>query len=671
MLWQLCYYGGQSSGNKGIALNDLLEAALKYASQGWPVFPCRADKTPFLDNGVLGATTDLDTIKGWWQRWPHANIGMDVGSAHMMVYDFDPGHDLNELQANVGTIPKTALRQRTPRGGYHWFYEIDKSELVMASASKVAENVDVRSFHSYVLLAPSRTEDGLYVWEEQGRPAFRTDEMVRTANIAKERDANHDTWLIEPDRPEHIEQAIEWLERDAKIAVQGKGGDSCAYATAAMMKSFGISSTKAFELIWDHWNSRCIPPWGANEYEHLQAKVEHAYEYNKSPPGNMTKAYHSAKLQALFPKKVQIKTASKGTEFYEGKFRFANSEAIDCIEPPEWLIPDLLPAGAYAMIYGPPSAFKSFVALDIAMTVATGMPMHPNWICLSPGPVLFALGEGRPGMKARRNAWQGLHWGGERVANFNMVDPVPTIVEQPDDFIKGALRLSPEGYRLIVIDTVSRSMQGANENAQEHASTFTALVSHIQSMLGNPTVLALHHTGAEQEQRARGSSVFRGDVDTMLRLERVSNQACKLHMVKQKDSPEWTDPRSLRVTDYADSLVIVPPAYGQTPEEAKAEEVKQQAVVEHKKTTEVEKVVRKSSDIKRVETAAIEILAGNRSEWTHKALAEAISVRTGIPANTIRTGDSNLLARVREDLNSPINKMFVAKPTGGTYKYQT
>ena len=38
-------------------------------------------KHPMTKNGVKDATTDLDQIRKWWQRWPNANIGVATGSA--------------------------------------------------------------------------------------------------------------------------------------------------------------------------------------------------------------------------------------------------------------------------------------------------------------------------------------------------------------------------------------------------------------------------------------------------------------------------------------------------------------------------------------------------------------------------------------------------------------
>ncbi len=380
----------------------LLDAALDYARQGMPVFPCKSDKTPFTKRGVIDATTDEKKIREWWDTWPKANIGCDVGSAGLMVLDFDPGHDMDELVDRVGKLPKTKLRQKTPRGGEHWFYEIKPDEIVSPSASKLAAKVDVRSFNSYVLLAPSTTKDGSYKWLERGKPAYRTDTLASEANSHRTKDENHDTWIIEPDLPENVADAVTWLKSEAKIATEGQGGDHCAYATAAMMKSYGISKELAFDLMWEHWNPRCNPPWDSSEADHLETKIKNGYSYNTSPPGNCTQAYHIACTKDLFkPVSAPVDPDGDAPPIPEGLF---NVDGLATRPVPPFSVEGVKVAGKYSIASGRSQAGKSFSEMALALSLATSVP----WLGLEiyqPAHVLWIAAEGQDRIDHDVEAW--------------------------------------------------------------------------------------------------------------------------------------------------------------------------------------------------------------------------------------------------------------------------
>ncbi|MGF1628553.1 MAG: bifunctional DNA primase/polymerase [Kiloniellaceae bacterium] len=547
--------------------DPMLAAALGYAARGWPVFPCAAGgKKPCIDHWQHLATTDPEQLRKWWSTWPNANVALHPGEAGLLVLDFDPKEDRDkaairaDVEAKAGKLPKTGLVARTPRGGEHHYYQLDPGDdPVPNSAGKLAQGLDVRSFRGYVLLPPGSTEHGSYEWVSEDKPARRSDALLEVCGRDREKDADSDSWIIEPDLPENITMAREWLRGERAIgkdevwckpAVEGQGGDNTTFATAAMMKSCGLSSGTALEAMWQDYNPRCDPPW---EYEDLAAKVQNGYEYNTSPPGNVTLAYHVAKRAALF-EPVKAGTDNGGMQTTSGRFRAVDRAGLQAITPPEWLLPDTLPEDALAMLSGRPGSYKTFIALDMALTVATGggalrlgewrgMWDAPN----KPGPVLYVAGEGRAGLRQRVEAWEKLHLGGSLARDFVLLDPVPHIDEGENawrEFLAAA-KGHHDSYRLVVLDTVARAMAGTNENASENATKLTRMADLFRHELGC-TVLALHHTGYGNEERGRGSSAFIGDADTLLVSvppEGSPGKLTALKMTKQKDWPEWDKAR--------------------------------------------------------------------------------------------------------------------------------
>lgn len=638
----------------------MLQAALEYAALGWPVFPCRADKTPFTTHGVLDATTDETEIRSMWGRFPDANIGLDAGRAGLAIADYDPGSNRADTQV---FLPTTFLRSRTPRGGAHEFYALDDGEIVAPSASKIAPKVDVRSFNSYVLLPPSRTADGEYTWIERGTATRRTDEFVRLANIAKSKSADRDKWIIDPDLPENITLAEKWLRGEllpefknepCKIATEGKGGDHCAYATACGVISCGISEELAFDLMLQHWNPRCEPPWSGDEdMDHLREKVKHAYSYHTNPPGNLTQAYRRAQTKKLFtplrrPLDTDGSVPDAGREVSSGRYRVVDYTALQSIKPPSWIIRDFLPRESSALIVGPPGSYKTFLTLDALLSVATDEYLGAGtWASAveQRGPVLMAVGEGRAGIKSRVAAWSE-HWlGGAEIPNFYLADPVPSVLEDANDvegFIHAFEQMS-DTYTLIALDTVSKSMRGADENSAADAGLYDVLARNLIARFGC-TVVGIAHTGLENTKRQRGSGAFEGDSDTIMMMEAHGRDA-RMFVTRQKDYPEWEKPRWRAMEDVGGSKVPVTIERTTEPKKAAAKAERRAAMLD-------------AIMLETLDTAVVAVLASNRRRWKEVELSRAVAARPEITMGSDKV--KAMLKPLRETKSAKAHKCFDA-----------
>ena len=124
----------------------MLRGALSYTARGVPVFPCEpSGKRPLTKGGFWDATTDGALIRGWWGRWPKANIGVPTGTASgLLVLDVDAAEGLEsiaDLELLLGQ-PPPAARAVTGRGGEHLY---------------LGAGLDVRGEGGYVIVPPSRT----------------------------------------------------------------------------------------------------------------------------------------------------------------------------------------------------------------------------------------------------------------------------------------------------------------------------------------------------------------------------------------------------------------------------------------------------------------------------------------------------------------------------------
>lgn len=168
-----------TSPDGGAAQAPMLAAALAYAAEGVPVFPCKPDKKPYTDHGFHDASTDPEIIRRWWAKWPDAMIGMPTGAASgrdVLDVDMDElqGKDgeaaLAALVAKRGPLPDTQ-EVLTPRGGRHVHFLADPARPIPSRASKIGADLDIRGTGGYVILPPSHRADGkAYEWELSSHP---------------------------------------------------------------------------------------------------------------------------------------------------------------------------------------------------------------------------------------------------------------------------------------------------------------------------------------------------------------------------------------------------------------------------------------------------------------------------------------------------------------------
>jgi hypothetical protein len=163
---------------------ELLRGALIYAGRGIPVFPCEpGGKRPLTAGGFLEASTDEARIRGWWGRWPNANVAVPTGErSGLLVLDVDAGegtHSVALLELSRGQPPKTA-RASTGGGGEHLYFRYpSRTELraaglytrqVRNSQGLLGEGLDVRGEGGYVVAPPSATARA-YRWMDRAPPA--------------------------------------------------------------------------------------------------------------------------------------------------------------------------------------------------------------------------------------------------------------------------------------------------------------------------------------------------------------------------------------------------------------------------------------------------------------------------------------------------------------------
>jgi hypothetical protein len=219
-----------------------------------------------------------------------------------------------------------------------------------------------------------------------------------------------------------------------------------------------------------------------------------------------------------------------------GALRVRSDLELESMPPVTWLVNGMIAAGSVGAIYGAPGAGKSFLALDLAFSVATGRPWLGQPVVA--GGTLYIAGEGLGGLSQRIVAWKTANnVVGQSVGIGIVTDDIDLLKDADVGRVIYAARAAQvaDPIQLIVIDTLARSMIG-DENDTGDMSRLLAAARRIQRATG-ATVVFVHHTRKDSDQE-RGSNTLRANADFMFYCE-DGDDGRILHCRKERDAAEF------------------------------------------------------------------------------------------------------------------------------------
>jgi hypothetical protein len=228
-----------------------------------------------------------------------------------------------------------------------------------------------------------------------------------------------------------------------------------------------------------------------------------------------------------------VGSSSRVTQLRE---RILTSEQIDAEPPPTPLIEGVLYADSLCELWGRPGHYKSFLAVDFALSIATGK----DWLghAVTRAPVLYIVGEGLAGIGKRRRAWS-YAWQRNDTSDIRWVKGAVPLMEP--GWVEALAQLVAETRpALIVIDTLSRSIAGHNENAPEVMSAVVASADRIREAANGACVLFVHHATKDGNTN-RGHSALEGACDVRWKVEKTDRGVLTLSNPKAKDDAEADD----------------------------------------------------------------------------------------------------------------------------------
>jgi hypothetical protein len=218
-------------------------------------------------------------------------------------------------------------------------------------------------------------------------------------------------------------------------------------------------------------------------------------------------------------------------------------------DEPAWLIEGLWASQAVGVLGGPPKSCKSWLALEMALAVASGHPCLGRFETAQTGPVLLYAAEDSPRqVRARLVALARAREVPFGALSIRLILESQLRLDLAEDPKRLAATLAEHRPRLLILDPFVR-LHRVDENSAADVSALLAGLRAWQREFG-VAILLVHHTRKSASEASgsalRGSSDLHAWGDSNLYLRRAEGD---LVLSGEHRSARSGDPWHLRLTD--------------------------------------------------------------------------------------------------------------------------
>lgn len=327
-----------------MTMNSVLEQANEYIDQGWSILPVKpSEKRPYMTNWLqyqhVKATKEM--AENWFTSLTGAGVGMVTGRiSGVVVLDIESYCKI-PIEELLRRYP-TQMVSRTGSGGYHLFYLYPNDVPKIANRVGIFEGADIRADGGFIVLPPTRHPNGRqYEWVKTGFPGVFPKALL---DIQSQPKAQGDGWITE---------ALRGVS-------EGGRNDTCARLAGYFFRK-GLNAD-IVEALLSEWNERNDPPLPMREVRTTIKSIERSCAV---VGGQFTSVEYED----------DTKTASKAPE----NSTFDLLKMRDYVkgygsEGASWLVQDWLPDKSITFLVSPPESYKTWILLDLAVSISTGLP---------------------------------------------------------------------------------------------------------------------------------------------------------------------------------------------------------------------------------------------------------------------------------------------------------
>lgn len=492
-------------------------------------------------------TRDEARIREMFRQYPDMNYAC-VPLDGFAIVDVDTRKNGEAtLAALPFALPESTFTVKTPGLGAHLYYKTDTP--IRGGTDRLGKGVDVQADTRYVVGPGSRFTDphgkkgytGDYIVTCDA-PIAAAPESLKLACGEMRNERNRDRTPVSVDDPDDIVFAIHYLEKDAPPAVEGRGGNNTTYAVAARLIEIGVSGERAAELMAEHWNDRCSPPWDVAELAVICGNAAN-YALARQGSGGVSALRDEVGAPVTLPA-PSIDRVSDDMPFEDFLKQFpslGSPIAAGQSRPAvPWLVKKVLPRRGVGVLYGPSTAGKSYLVLDLARKLWRGEDFFGAKIKERKATVIFAF-EGADFMGFRLDAIKVAHNGDDPAimvipAGRMSVNGLKSIVPALKRIAKEMKRATGLAVGLVVIDTVSSAGLAEDEDKAKDVAPALKAVAEFAAAV-DAFGLLVHHPN--KGGTLRGSGAWFNNSDVVIRVEQDSGGSVReIEGEKIKDAPK-------------------------------------------------------------------------------------------------------------------------------------
>jgi len=490
----------------------------------------------------------------------------------IVVVDSD---DLEAEELVKSRCPETPVKQQTGKGGWHRVYRRPSTTDYIPNRQKTTfcgkkYNLDIRADGGYILCPGSIHPITGKLYQELDPWTL---ELIASAPVY------NPEWLPDEGAPplaapqpprERPEKASGELDEGLMQTVreylatkpgskEGNAASKYCFALAMdLIHGFSLDVEEALPLFleWGTKPSNQAPdgyysPWKPEQLTH---KLEDASNKESERGEGYLLGVDTSGIEDVIKEVEPVAEAPKQENVVNNhikpqtKLRHHGIKDVEALPDPTWIVKNHFMDKSLGFIYGPSGHYKSFYALDLACSLATGLPFlgkHP----VMQRKVCYLASEGFHSLKLRVKAWRE-HHNLDDIPGLDIIDGSLNLQEMDDIRLlcKEATEFLGE-LPVFIIDTVSRNFPG---DTKDNLAVQKWCDSVLRVAAGT-LVVAVHHTGWDADHE-RGASNFRDNAYTSIFVSKEGADL-KVQCKKQRDADEFED-YYCQVVKIGQSLVL-------------------------------------------------------------------------------------------------------------------